>query len=169
MSELAAEQPISVRQIGRVRVEELPNGFNIVAPRKFLWQLYLIAVVFSLIFAVLPGKNSLGFWGALGFYGIFAVLVTLLRLTQRHVIRVTGEEIAVRHENFGLCWFEKRYSILPPCSIRWARARRKMPSALELSCGGRKARFGFDITQEEADSLLQLVEQRFPHVTSGHL
>jgi hypothetical protein len=164
MTELAAEQPISVRQIGRVRVEELPDGFSIVVPRTFPWQLYPVAVVFSLIFAVLPANKSMGFWGALAFYGIFAVLVTLLRLTQHHVIRVTAGEIMVRHENFGLCWFKKQYSILPACSIRWAPARRKMPSALELSCGGRTARFGYDITQEEAGSLLQLVQQRFPHI-----
>jgi hypothetical protein len=164
MTELAAEQPISVRQIGRVRVEELPDGFRIVVPRKFLWQLFLFAAVFTLVFVVFPGDEPLGFWGAFTFYSGLAVLVTLWRLTERHVIRVTAAELVVRHENFGVCWLEKHYPILPSCSIRWAPARRKKPSELELSCSGTKARFGFDITQEEAESLLQLIRQRFAHV-----
>lgn len=165
MTELAAQQPISVRQIGRVRAEELLDGYRIVTPREFPWKLFVIAGIFSILFSVLP--NRIGFWGAFSFYGGFALLVTMFRLTQRHIIRITASDIEVRYQNFGLCWFEKDYLIEPACSICWARGGRRSPSALELSCRGRKARFAFDITREEADSLLHIIHQRFAHITQG--
>jgi hypothetical protein len=44
--------------------------------------------------------------------------------------------------------------------------RRKSPSALELSCEGKKARFAYEITEAEATELLGLINARFPHLKS---
>lgn len=159
-----ADQQLARQQIGRISLEELPSGFRIVVPRPFLWQLFVGAGILTFFFAFLRGPKDTSMMSALIFYFAFATAVTLFRLTQRQVIRVSASEIEVRHENFGLCWWKSRYSTEPTCDIEWVRARGKRPRALELSCGESRSRLAFEITQEEAGELLPLIQRRFGHI-----
>lgn len=147
-----------------MRVEEFPSGYRIVAPRRFHWQLFVVAAFFVALISVLPDTNGVDVKTAILFYGGFAVAVSLLRLTLRHVILVTGSEIVVRHENFGICWWTSCYMVEPTCDLTWVRARRKQSSALELSCEKHRCRFAFDISEEEAAELTALIHQRFGHI-----
>jgi hypothetical protein len=164
MREAEREQPIQVREIGRLRVEEFASGYRIVAPRKLLWEIFVIGLVFTGIVAILPRDNGPGPLRVLIFYGSFAIWANLFRLTQRHVVLLTASEIVVRHENFGICWWKSRYPVEPACELAWSKARRRRYSAVELSCGGRVARFAYDITQAEAAELLPLIHQKFGHM-----
>ena len=155
MNEPVADLLLAAWNIGRLSVEELPSGFRVVAPRRFLWQLFVVAGIMTAVFSLIAGPKGTSARSAFIFYMSFATVVTLIRVKQRQRISVSASEILVRHENFGICWWKSRYSTEPTCEIDWGPGSRRQPSALELSCGKSRSRFGFEITQEEAAELLR--------------
>lgn len=164
----AGDQPLAVRRVGGLTIEEFPASFTIYAPRRFIFSVLILALfgVLSLI-SSLPAQTNQQRRerqdGAV-FYMSFAAIVVLFRLTMRNVITVSESGIAVSHRNFGLTWWKNHYQLDRNCNLTWIPARRKASSALELSCGKRKARFAFEITQEEATQVLELLTQRFTNL-----
>jgi hypothetical protein len=157
---------LAVRQVGKLNVEELPDGYRVIVPREFSWGIVVTFVLWAGVSLLLFGNTFAQRRANASFFLIFGAAATLMRLSMRNVFTVTGDEIKVLHKNFGLTWWENRYNVINGCELRWVAKHRKSPSALELACEGRKARFAYEITEAEATELLGLIKARFPHLES---
>jgi hypothetical protein len=155
---------LAVRKIGKLTVEELPDGYRVIAPREFNLGILIVLgcwVGLSLLFF---GDTWAKRKANAAFYFVFGAAATLLRISMRNVITVKNAEIEVLHKNFGLVWWNNSYNVSNGCELRWMEGMRKSPSALELACEGKKAWFAYEITEAEAVELLRLINSRFPHL-----
>ena len=153
----------AAQTIGKLKVEEFPDGYRVTAPRRLGLSIIAAAVFFAMFFLLIPGQSSNQKRDAIVFYLSCGAVITLFYLTRKHVIIMSGDEIIVFHRNFGITWWKSAYRTGTGCEFRWVPARRKSPSSLELSCNGRKGRIAFDITKDEAAEVTKLIQQRFPN------
>ena len=157
---------LAERKIGNLTLEELPDGYRVIAPRGFHWGIVITVGFWAGISLLFVGNTWAQRKENAAFFLIFGVAATLMRLSMRNVITVTGDEIKVLHKNFGLTWWQNSYNVSNGCALRRVAKQRKSPSALELDYQGKKARFAYEISEAEATELLRLINARFPHLKS---